>query len=291
MDVELRHLRYFLAVAEVLHFGRAAERLHITQPSLSQQIRKLEQLIGAELFNRSSRSVELTAAGEALRSRVRRTFEDVEEAVAAARDADQGIIGTFSVGFIETVAVGMVPRAVRRFRDSHPQVALRLRELSVPEQIDGLITGALDLGFVLTDLGHGDLVVERVLEEEFVVAVPDGHHLAHRDGLTPGEVVAEPLVVIEREVMPGLYDETMAMIREYGADLRIAQKVTGTLAVLGLVASGLGLALLPTSVSELMIPGIRYMKLEPSPRMAILAVRHRGARSPHIDLFLEAVRA
>lgn len=290
MEVELRHLRYFVAVAEELHFGRAAERLHITQPSLSQQIRKLESLIGVELFDRTSRAVELTPAGEALKVRVRRTFSDVEEAVVAARDADLGIIGHFSVGFIETAAIGIVPGAVRRFRESHPRVGLTLRELSVREQTDGLITGALDLGFVRAAPGHGDLVVERVLEEKFVVAIPVGHRLAGRARLSPAEVVAERLIVIEREEIPGLYDETMTLIREYGSTVRIAQKATAVLAVLGLVAAGLGIALLPESVRDLDVARIEYAELDPSPTTAVLAVRHRGARSPHIEPFLEAVR-
>lgn len=290
MEVELRHLRYFIAVAEELHFGRAAERLHITQPSLSQQIRKLEAIIGAELFDRRGRMVALTPAGEALRVRVRRTFDDVEEAVAAARDADLGVIGSFSVGFIETAAIGIVPGAVRRFRESHPRVGLTLRELSVREQTDGLITGALDLGFVRADPAHGDLVVERVLEERFVVAVPVGHRLAGRARLSPAEVVAEPLIVIEREEIPGLYDETMTLVTEYGSTVRIAQKATSILAVLGLVAAGLGIALLPDSVRDLDVARIEYAELDPSPVTSVLAVRHRGARSPHIEPFLESLR-
>lgn len=290
MDIELRHLRYFIAVAEELHFGRAAERLHIAQPSLSQQIRKLETMIGAELFDRRGRAVALTPAGEALRVRVRRTFDDVEEAVAAARDADLGVIGSFSVGFIETAAIGIVPGAVRRFRESHPRVGLTLRELSVREQTDGLITGALDLGFVRADPGHGDLVVERVLEERFVVAVPVGHRLAGRGRLSPAEVVAEPLIVIEREEIPGLYDETMTLVREYGSTVRIAQKATSILAVLGLVAAGLGIALLPDAVHDLDVARIEYAELDPSPVTSVLAVRHRGARSPHIEPFLESLR-
>jgi len=289
MDVELRHLRYFMAVADELHFGRAAERLHITQPSLSQQVRKLEEIIGVGLFDRSSRTVELTPAGEALRARVKRTFDDVEEAVAAAREADLGIIGRFSVGFIETAAIGIVPGAVRRFREIRPRVGLTLRELPVREQTDGLITGALDLGFVRTEPGHGDLVVERVLEESFVVALPAGHPLAGHSRLAPPQVVDEPLIVVEREEIPGLYDETMTLIREYGSTVTVAQKATSILAVLGLVAAGLGVALLPASVRSLALAGIEYAELDPSPRTAILAVRHRSSRSPHTDPFLEAV--
>lgn len=291
MDIELRHLRYFVAVADELHFRRAAERLHITQPSLSQQIHKLESMLEVELFDRTGRGVELTPAGQALRERASRAFDDVDEAVAAARDAALGVIGNLSVGFVENAAIGIVPDAVRRFREDHPRVGLDLRELSVPEQTDTLITGEIDLGFVRAYPRHVDLTAEMVREEEFVAAVPAGHTLAGRAPLTPTEVVAEPLIVTNREELPGLYDETMALIREYGSGIRIAQKATGTLAVLGLVAAGLGLALLPASIRELKIAGVEYARLDPSPHIPLLAVRHREARSLHIEPFLEAIRS
>lgn len=290
MNVELRHLRYFVAVADELHFGRAAKRLRIAQPSLSQQIRRLEGEIGVELFDRTGRRVELTPAGEALRVRVRRTFDDVEDAVAAAREADLGIIGSFAVGFIETAAIEIVPGAVRHFRGSHPRVGLTLRELPSRDQADGLITGALDLGFVRTEPGHGDLVVERVLEEEFVAAIPGGHPLAARDRLEPAEVVEEPLILIEREEVPGLYDQTLSLVREYGGIAHVTQKATSILSVLGLVAAGLGIALLPESVRALHFTNIEFVTLDPSPHSTILAVRHRGSRSAHVEPFLEAVR-
>ncbi|MBN8866682.1 MAG: LysR family transcriptional regulator [Solirubrobacterales bacterium] len=289
MSVELRHLRYFAALAEEMHFGRAAERLHIAQPSLSQQIRKLEGMVGVDLVDRSGRSIELTPAGRALAARTRRTFDDVDAAITAARDAAGGIIGRFAVGFIETAAVSLVPDAVRRFRGTHPRVTLELRELPVRAQAEELIRGYLDLGFVRTEPGHRDLVVERVIEEGFVAALPAGHPLAERERLDPAEVVREPLIVIEREQIPGLYDETVALAREHGTGLEIAQQATSILSILGLVSAGLGVALLPASVRALGFVGIHYVDLDPSPRTAILAVRHRDNSSPQMAPFLAAI--
>lgn len=289
MSVELRHLRYFATVAEEMHFGRAAERLHIAQPSLSQQIRRLEAIIGVELIDRSNRAISLTPAGEALAGYARRTFEDVDAAVTAARDAAAGKIGRLSVGFVETAAISIVPEATRRFRSSHPLVSLELRELSVPAQVDLLAHGTLDLGFVRTGAGHEDLVVERTIEEGFVAAMPSGHELAGRSSLDPAEVVREPLVMIDRNVLPGLYDETIALIRAHDGHLTVAQQASSVLSTLGLVSAGLGLALLTASVRGLAMSGISYVPLDPSPRTGILAVRHRENHSPQMAAFLAAV--
>lgn len=289
MSVELRHLRYFAMLAEEMHFGRAAERLHIAQPSLSQQIRRLEEIIGVELIDRSSRAINLTPAGEALAGYARRTFEDVDSAVRAARDAAEGKIGRLSVGFVETAAISIVPGAARRFRNSHPQVTLELKELPIRAQTAGLIAGSLDLGFVRAAPDESDLVVELSLEEEFIAALPAAHPLAGREKLAPLEVIREPLLVIEREVIPGLHDETMALAREQAVTMNIVQRATSVLSILGLVSAGLGVALLPASVRGLGLVDVRYVQIEPAPRTSILAVRHRENRSPQIAPFLQAL--
>lgn len=289
MSVELRHLRYFAAVAEEMNFGRAAETLHIAQPSLSQQIRKLEEIIGVELIDRSSRAIQLTPAGETLAEHTRRTFDDLETAVTATRDTASGIIGRLSIGLVETAAIAVVPDAVRRFLDTHPRVTLELRELPVRTQTEELNRGKLDLGFVRTDPGPGDLVIERVLEEEFIAAVPVGHPLAVQPQLKLAQAIREPLIVIERDQIPGLYDETIAIARRQGVGLQISQQATSILSILGLVSAGLGLALLPASVRGLRLVGIRYVELDPAPRTALLAVRHRENRSPQARSFLASL--
>lgn len=289
MNIELRHLRYFAAVAKEMNFGRAAKGLHIAQPSLSQQIRKLEGIIGVELIDRSSRAIQLTPAGETLAEHTRRTFDDIEIAVTAARDAADGIIGRFSVGFVETAAITVVPAAVRRFRETHSRVALELRELPGRIQTEELNRGKLDLGFVRTDPGPGDLVIERVLEEDFIAAVPVGHPLASGSQLALEQAIREPLIVIERDQIPGVYDETIAIARRQGVGLQIAQQATSILSILGLVSAGLGLALLPASVRELAFVGIRYLDLDPPPRTALLAVRHRENSSLQIEPFLASL--
>lgn len=291
MDLELRHLRYFSVLADEMHFGRAAERLHIAQPSLSQQIRKLEGILEVELFDRSGRNISLTPAGTALSEHAARTFEVVEVAVTAAVDADRGVTGRLVVGFVETAAISLVPAAVRQFRITNPRVDLELRELSVPAQIEQLIHGTLDLGFIRTEPGHDELVVERRIGEHLVVALPADHQLSEQPGLDPRQVASEPLIVIDRRLLPGLHDETVTLIRDSGGSMNVAQQTTSILSTLGLVSAGLGIAILPAVTEGLAFEGINYVPLRPSPRTEILAVRHLRNDSPQITPFLEAIAA
>lgn len=290
MTVELRHLRYFLAVAEHLHFGRAAARLQIAQPALSQQIRKLEGEIGVELFHRTKREVQLSAAGLALRSFARQALGDVAAGVEAARRAARGEIGSLTVGFIESAASTIVPVAVRAFRAAHPDVGLTLRELGVDPQIEGLRAGTLDVGIVRAPVVADDLRLERVLDEGLVIAAPAGHPLAARRRIAPRTVAGQPLVLLAREVVPGLYDQIIALHEEQGTAAALAQEATSIQAVLGLVAAGLGVSLLPASVRSLDRAGVVFITLAPSPRTSMLVASRRGDRSPLMPAFVAAAR-
>jgi LysR family transcriptional regulator, benzoate and cis,cis-muconate-responsive activator of ben and cat genes len=290
MSIEIRHLRYFLAVADELHFGRAARRVGIAQPALSQQIRKLEAEIGAELFHRTKREVMLSAAGQALLRHARHALEDVVAGTEAARRAARGEIGSLTVGFVETAASTIVPRAVRRFRDERPDVGLTLRELSVDAQVEGLRSGALDIGIVRPPVDANELRFERVLDEPLVVAVPDGHRLAVRRRIAPRALAEEPLVLLARSSVPGLYDQVIGLCEEHSGAARIAQEASSIQAVLGLVAAGLGVSVLPASVRSLDRTGVAFIGLSPSPTSSMLVSSRRGDRSPLIPAFLVAAR-
>lgn len=290
MNVELRHLRYFVAVAEELHFGRAAIRLSIAQPTLSQQIRRLEREIGADLFNRGTRRVELSPAGIALLPGAKRTLDDSRKTIEQARAAGAGITGHLNIGFIEIAAIKLVPEAVRRFRAERPAIGLTLLELGVEQQIQGLVSGRLDIGFVRKQPDTPGLVTETVLEERLVVVVPAGHALAGREELEIGGLAKEPLIAVERSVLPELYDDTVELLRERGAGGDFSQRAGSVLAVMGLVAAGLGLAILPASVRDLKLPGAVAVPLADSPRAAILALRKEGSASLQLGHFLDAVR-
>ena len=290
MSLDITRLRYFLAVAEELHFGRAAERLSIAQPALSQQIKRLEAEIGTTLFHRTRRRVELSAAGAAMVRHAHAALADVEAARTAAQRAARGEIGQLTIGFIESAAAIVIPLAVGRFRAAHPDVGLSLRELSVDAQMEGLRSRALDLGIVRGPVPDQELVIEQLVEEGLVVALPEGHPLDGRRSVSPSRVSSEPLVLLSRDVVPGLHDQVVALLQEHGPGARIAQEATSIQAVLGLVAAGLGVTLLPASAASLTRAGVKFVTLSPSPRSSMLAVRRRDDRSALAEAFVAAAR-
>jgi DNA-binding transcriptional LysR family regulator len=280
MSVGLRQLRYFLAVAEELHFGRAAERAGVAQPALSQQIRGLERALGVKLFARSTRSVELTEAGAALVRHARVALAEVEEGAEAARRAARGERGHLRVGFVESAAIAVVPAAVRRFRARHPEVRLTLRELGVGPQLEGLASGVLDVGFVRPPIEAEGLRLRTVVEEPFVAAVASGHPLAGRRRIAVEALAREPLIVLSRDVVPGLYDQAVALQQGHAQAAHLAQEATSFQAVLGLVAAGLGVSILPDSVRGLGRAGVAFIGLAGSPTTTILAAAREDDASP-----------
>jgi DNA-binding transcriptional LysR family regulator len=290
MTLELRHLRYFLAVADELHFSRAAERLQIAQPALSQQIRKLEAEVGVDLFRRTQRHVELTVAGQAMVRPARQCLAEAAGAVDTARRAARGEIGHLRIGFIESAAMTFVPMAVRRFRSAHPQVGLTLSELAVEAQVDGLRSGILDVAILRLPANIDGLKLVPSAEEGLVVVVPEGHPLAGRKRVAPRALGDESLVLLARETVPGLYDQIIALQHESGG-AQIAQEATSIQAVLGLVAAGLGVSLLPASVRSLARSGVGFIELSPSPRSAMQLAWRDSDHSPLTAAFVAAARA
>lgn len=285
---ELRHLRYFVAVAEELHFGRAAERVGVAQPALSQQVRRLEATVGADLLVRSTRSVALTPAGAALLPHARRALFEARQGVTAAGRAARGEIGHLTVGFIETAAVALVPAAVRRFQARHPNVSLTLRELAVDAQLAGIRARTLDLGVVRAPVEAADLAVVPLVDDHLLIATPAAHRLADAKSATVEDLLGEPLVALSREVVPGLHDQVIALFAARGRAARITQEANSIQAVMGLVAAGLGIAILPSSLRRISREGIAFVELEPAMVSALEGVSRRDETSPLVPAFLEA---
>ncbi len=271
--MELRHLRYFVAVAEELHFGRAAARLHMAQPPLSQQIRALEEEIGARLFARSSRSVRLTPAGAAFLPEARGVLERVEAAARLARRVERGEAGELMVGYMNPVMDACLCRALVVFRRERPDVDLRLRELSTPAQLDELRAGRLDIAFIRFVRNVRDLrglSTRLVAREPYVLALPEGHPLAAREVAPLAEAARLPLILFPRANLPALYDDIVMALRRAagsegpdGPELHIAQEVTGKHAALALVAAGLGASLVPASAADWTRRGVVLRPLSP----------------------------
>jgi DNA-binding transcriptional LysR family regulator len=278
-SLELRHLRYFIAVAEELHFSRAAERLHIAQPPLSQQIRKLEQYIGHPLFIRNSRTVALTQAGEALLERSRYLLRRLDDDLETVRRVGRGEIGTLTVGFIGSAMLTALPALIGSYRKRFAKVDLRLRELTTSSLVDAIRQGAVDLGF-LRDAGPTeDIIVENVLAERFVVALAKQHPLANRQKISLAELKGEPLILFARELGPLAWDKTIGLCETSGF-----RPTT----VLRLVSSGLGFSIAPACVATIQTPGVVCRELTKCPISTNIEL---AWRSDHLTPIMEAFLA
>ncbi len=252
--IELRHFRYFVAVAEELHFGRAAARLHIAQPPLSQQIQKLEGLVGHALFTRTSRAVRLTAAGEALLDRARRTLGKVEEDVETARSAGRGELGSLTVGFIGSAMLTALPDILGRYRGEYPQVNLRLRERYTAGVIEMLQDGTADVGFLRDGDPTKGLALEEVWSEPYVVGLPRNHRLARATSIVASQLRDEPFVLFPREMGHRAYDTTISLCEQRGFRPQVVQEAPQWLTILRLVGAGWGVTLAPACVAPLAPP-------------------------------------
>ncbi len=266
--MELRHLRYFVAVAEELHFRRAAERLHVSQPPLSQQIRALERELGVELFSRNRRRVELTAPGRALLGRAREILAAVDDAVETTRRVARGEAGELAVGFVGSAMYGALPDVLREFRGMRPGVALRLRELPTGAALDALAEGRIDVGVVRPAQVDAGIALDVVAREAVVVALPEAHRLAGRRRLALRDLAGEDFVLLARREAPGL----RAAIDALGAEPHEVQEVAEVRTVLGLVAAGVGVSLVPEAVAGAERAGVRFLPL--------------AGRAPTVDLAL-----
>lgn len=289
--MELRHLRYFLAVAEELHFRRAAERLHMSQPPLSQQIRALEEEIGVRLFDRGSRGVTLTPAGAAFRREAEAILAAVEHAVTLARRVDQGVEGELAVGFVGSTMYGVVPEILRRFRAERPGVLLRLRQIPTAAQVEELQAGRIDVGFLRPPVGHEGVELEAIDYETIHVVLPEHHPLAGREVITGIDLRGEPLVVLAHSEAPGLHDSLMVAMAQAGVAPRIAQEVTEIQTAIALVAAGVGISLVPSSVAASGRSGVAFVPLEGDARIELALAVAAGPRSPLVQTFLASAGA
>jgi DNA-binding transcriptional LysR family regulator len=290
--VELRHLRYFRAVAEELHFGRAAERLHMAQPPLSQQILQLERELGVTLLVRSTRKVELTPAGEAYLKQVVAILDSVDEAGAQARRIAEGVEGHLAIGCVGSATYSLLPRLVRALRDELPGVDVSVRgEMLAPAQIAALLTGEIDLALLRPPVEQPGVLVETVRRDRLLVALPEGHALATRDDLSVSDLRDEEFVAHAghgRSVMSSILT---AMCADAGFVPRIRHEVEETSTLVTLVSAGLGVAIVPEPTAALDIAGVCYRSLTPDALGVDLDVaRAARANSSLLDNVLTVLR-
>lgn len=291
--MELRHLRYFVAVAEELHFTRAARRLGMEQPPLSQQIRALEAELGAALFHRRARAVTLTDAGLAFFEEARQILAAVQRATDHARRVARGDLGRIRVGMINSAPFHpFVPRVLREFGQRHPEVALSLEENSTPALASGVLADTVDVAFLRPLLGaEPGLVTEALFDEEILIALPQGHRLAKAKSLRLAQLAAEPFVLFSRAFGTGLYDEIIAACRRAGFSPRIGQEASQITSIVNLVAAGLGVSLVPASMQQVHSAGVAYRRIIGDAPRARLSLAYRvGDSSATVRNLVELAR-
>jgi DNA-binding transcriptional LysR family regulator len=289
--IELRSLRQFVAVAEELHFGRAALRLHMTQPPLTQAIRKLEAELGALLFERNSRSVNLSAAGAALLPQAQRLLADAEALAPLVRAAAAGSRGRVRLGFVSTVGYGELPRWLRSFRQQQPDIQLNLREATLDVQLRDFASAGIDAGFIIHAPGALPDGFERlsISGEAMVLALSVDEPLAHRPVLEADAALQLPLVIFPRDIAPSLFDAVLSFYCELGATPQIAQEAIQMQTIVNLVSAGMGVAWVPASVMGLQRPGVVYRPVPGAPVCETSLIWRRDA-APAVLRFVEHAR-
>lgn len=287
--MELRHLRYFVALAEELHFGRAAAKLHISQPPLSMQIRALENELGVTLLNRTQRHVSLTQAGAALLGEARHILARVEQAVLTTKQAGRGEIGELAIGFISVADYNVLPVVLREFRRRFPLVNLTLRESTTDAQIRDLLAGRIDVGFALPPINDPSLESVSILREPLIAALPEKHPLARKPGKLALEKLKDaPFILFPRTNAPGLYDDVVSCCKAAGFSPRVEQEAIQMQTIVSLVSAELGVALIPASLTNLQRTGVTYKSLKSgSPLTEVRLAWRRGNDLPALRVFVE----
>jgi DNA-binding transcriptional LysR family regulator len=286
--VRYRRLGYFVAVAEELSFTRAARRLHMAQPPLSQQIALLEKEIGTPLFDRSRRTVRLTAAGAALLPEARRLLADLDATVRMVRSVGEGTVGRLAVGFVPSAMGGVLPDLLREFRATHPAVELTLREMAPDALLRAVHDRRLDLAVLYLPISEPDLAQRTLASEELLLALPETHSAVAARTVGLGDVAEEPFVLPERHDVPGLHAAVTALFADAGVTPRVAQRGVWLIqTVLGLVAAGIGLAVVPSSAATLNRRGVVLRPLAgPAHQLELAAIWRPDDASPPLTGFL-----
>jgi DNA-binding transcriptional LysR family regulator len=289
--MELRHLRYFVAVAEALHFHHAVEIVHIAQPALSQQIRQLEQEIGVLLFERSHHKVMLTQAGKAFYVKAQTILKDAKQAISDARDAEHGNAGTVVIGFVSTAAIAVLPRVLANFREQTLRAQVELQEMPPDEQIDSLYRRTIDVGFFhakLEEAAFDSLVVSR---DRLILALPMGHRFARRSTVNLKDLAEETAILPARHSISGYFERARAVYQAAGIQperihhTRLLQ--TGLL----LVAAGLGVSLVPECFKVVRVRGVVYRRLANEPdAIDLLAAWRRDNTSALLQRMIAHLR-
>jgi LysR family transcriptional regulator, benzoate and cis,cis-muconate-responsive activator of ben and cat genes len=290
--MELRYLRSFLEVARLGHVGRASEALDIAQPSLSYQIARLEESFGEPLFERSRRGMELTAAGRALLEEIRPIIQRIDGIADRVRAAARGHTGALAIGLVSGAFLsGAASRIIRAYRAQHPQVQVRVRAVLHAPLVRMLQSGEVDLAVFGSTLGDADFVGQPLLREAFAAVLPADHRLASRKVVRYRDLAGETLIMLSRDAAPALFTHTLAVCAQHGFEPGAIEETAGEDAVIGLVAAGSGVAVIPDSWGAIQIEGAATRKLSPAGEGVTLRLYHRADNeSPLVRSFLRSAK-
>ena len=284
--IDIRHLRYFQAVAEELHFGRAAARLAIAQPALSRQIQQLEQELGTPLLRRTQRRVELLPAGALLLERSRAIQQELARTLADVRRTGTGDLGKLTLGFLHSSTYGLLPTVIRRFRQLYPGIELELHEMPITAQLSALVRGTIDLGLLRVQAAPPELEIVPVMPDPFVLALPAKHPLAGRTRLRLKEVAGEPFLMFHKGEAPLLHGRVQAMCEQAGFSPDVVQHATQIHTMVGLVGGGLGVAVVPASARNLHPRQVRFVQISDKVEPLHIGLGwRRGHETPAIRSF------
>jgi DNA-binding transcriptional LysR family regulator len=288
--MNLRHLQYFIAVAEELHFGRAAARLHIAQPPLSQMIRRLEAELKVTLFRRNRRNVELTAAGSAFLVHARLALAELERGREAAGRAERGQVGQLVLGMVPSGDTKLFTEVLRRFGERFAEVRLVLQSLSTAAQVEAIQEGHLDVGFLRMPVRAPRLAIRAISRETLVVALPSSHPLTRKKAVRLSDLSDEPNIMFPRRLAPDYYDTIVSLFRQSGQRLHIAQEAEHVQMHLSLIAGGFGLSLLPSSMQDFQLRGVAYRPIsDPVPVVETAIGYRRDDRSEVLQSLLAVI--
>ncbi|RTL49435.1 MAG: LysR family transcriptional regulator [Rhodocyclaceae bacterium] len=291
--MEFRQLKYFTVLAEELNYGRAAAKLHISQPPLTRQIQQMEEELGVQLFLRTPKGVELTAAGQLFLEDAVNVMALMQRATERTQLAGSGHLGRIDVGIFGSAMLNVIPRLLLTFRNLYPNVDMALHNMNKTQQIEALREKRLTIGFNRIIPESDDMVIERVLTERILVAVNRSHKFAYLREIPLPDIANQPLIVFPKIARPSFADDVIALCRAEGFHPNIVQEVEDVVTGVALVSSGFGISMVPESGANLKLPGVVYrpLKKTPSPSIDLSCVYRKNDQSPILQAFLDIIRA
>jgi DNA-binding transcriptional LysR family regulator len=289
-QIELRHFRYFLAVAEELHFRKAAEKLYVSQPGLSRQIKQMEELLGAQLFERDKKKVTLTAAGKYFKNEAEYILHHTQKVYAHTHLIESGVRGEIRVGFVGSAMQKVIPELLVSCDQKYPGIQFSFEEMSNIDQVEKLVSDTLDIGFLRLNRVPGQLEVKPILEETFSLVLPQGHSIEEQNFKSMSQLSEESFILFQPTYSPLYYDKVMSICEDQGFSPNVVHNTVHANTIFRLVENGMGVSIVPTSLKNGFDLNIKFIELKKIPQRAILFVAwNKKNRNPSHFKFLEII--